>query len=81
MICQLNKKFFFCLYINGLICSIHCKSMKKSGVKAMEHGSEIWINQGHLQKHLNLENISDRTQYYSDEFKKMRCEIQECGKY
>ena len=26
-------------------------------------------------------NISDRTQYYSSEFKKMRCEIQECGNY
>ena len=32
-------------------------------------------------KILDIANISDRTQYYSDEFIKMRCEIQECGKY
>ena len=44
------------------------KAWRKNGVEAMEQGSEIWINQVHLQKHLNLENISDRTQYYSDEF-------------
>ena len=28
-----------------------------------------------------MANIADRSQYYSSEFKKMRCEIQECGKY
>ena len=27
-----------------------------------------------------IENIGDRTQYYFDKFKKMRCEIHECGK-
>ena len=32
-------------------------------------------------KKLDVANIADRTQYYSSEFKKMRCEIQECGKY
>ena len=32
-------------------------------------------------KKLGIANIGDRTQYYSDKFKKMRCEIQECGKY
>ena len=34
-----------------------------------------------MKKKLNVANIADRTQYYSSEFKKMRCEIQECGKY
>ena len=28
------------------------------------------MNQGHLQEKLDLSNISDRTQYYSDEFEK-----------
>ena len=28
-----------------------------------------------------ITNIADRTQYYSSEFKKMRCEIRDCGKY
>ena len=32
-------------------------------------------------KKLNIANIADRSQYYSSEFKKMRCEIQEYGKY
>ena len=35
----------------------------------------------HLQEKLDITNISDRCQYYSDEFKNMRREIQECGKY
>ena len=39
------------------------------------------INQGHLQEKLDLQNFSERTQYYSNEFEKMRCEIQECGNY
>ena len=30
---------------------------------------------------LNSVNNTNRTQYYSSEFKKMRSEIQECGKY
>ena len=55
------------------------KLWKKNGVEAIEYGSEIWINQGHLQKKLDIANIANRTQYYSSAFKKMRCEIQECG--
>ena len=53
----------------------------KNDVEVIEYGSEIWINQKHLEKKLDIANIADRTQYYSSEFKKMRCEIQECGKY
>ena len=33
-----------------------------------KNGAEKWINQGHLQEKRDLSNISDRTQYYSDEF-------------
>ena len=54
---------------------------RKNEVEVIEYGSEIWINQRHLQKKLGIANIGDRTQHYSDKFKKMRCEIQECGKY
>ena len=39
------------------------------------------INQKHLEIKIDIANIADGTQYYSSEFKKMRCEIQECGKY
>ena len=34
-----------------------------------------------MKKKLDTATIADRTQYCSDEFKKMRCEIQKCGKY
>ena len=54
---------------------------KKNQIEGTEHGGEIWINQGHLQEKLDIANISDRTQYSSSEFKKMKCEIQEGGKY
>ena len=54
---------------------------RKNDVKVIEYGGKIWINHMHLQEELGIANTADRTQYYSDEFKKMRCEIQECGKY
>ena len=41
---------------------------RKNGVEVREYGAEKWINQGHLQEKRDLSNISDRTQYYSDEF-------------
>ena len=53
----------------------------KNNIEVIKYGGKIWINQGHLQGKLGIANTVDRTQYYSDEFKKMRCEIQECGKY
>ena len=57
------------------------KNGKKNDAEAIEYGGEIWINQEHVQKKLDIANITDRFQYYSSEFKKMRSEIQECGKY
>ena len=44
--------------------------MEKNGVEAIECGGKIWVNQGHLQEKLDIANIGDRAQYYSDEFKK-----------
>ena len=57
------------------------EAWRKDDVEAMENAGEIWINQTHLQEKLHLANIADKTQYYSSEFKKMRCEIRECGNY
>ena len=48
---------------------------RKNDVEVIQYGVKIWINQGHLQEKLGIANIADRTQYYSNEFKKMRCEI------
>ena len=55
--------------------------MGKNDVEVIEYGGEIWIDQKDLEKKLDIANIADRTQYYYSEFKKMRCEIQECGKF
>ena len=57
------------------------KAWRKNDVQVIEYGCKIWTNQGHLQGKLGIANIADRAQYYSDKFKKLRCEIQKCGKY
>ena len=57
------------------------KTWRKNRVEAIKYMIRIWVNQGHLQEELDIANISDRIHYYSDEFKKMRCKIQECHKY
>ena len=57
------------------------KHRLKKGIKAIENGGEIRINQLQLEKKLGIRNISDKTQYYSSEFEKLRFEMQECGKY
>ena len=44
------------------------KAWEKNGVEVIEYGGEIWINQGHLQKKVDIANIVDRTQYYSSKF-------------
>ena len=56
-------------------------TQRKDSVEVIEFCGKIWINQRHLQEKLDIANLSVRTQYYSDEFKKMRCDIQECDKY
>ena len=55
--------------------------MGKKCFDVIEYCGEIWVNQKHLEKKLGIANISDKTQYYSSELKKMRCEIQKCGNY
>ena len=46
------------------------KHGKKNDVEVTEDSGEIWINQKHLEKKLDTENIADRTQCYSSELKK-----------
>ena len=57
------------------------KHGKKNDVEVTEYGGEIWINKKSQEKKLDIANTADRTQYYSSDFKKMSCQIQECGKY
>ena len=46
------------------------EAWNKNDVEVIEYGSEIWINQKHLDKNLYIVDIADRTQYYYSEFKK-----------
>ena len=58
-----------CVYVsNEHIYSIHCRSLGKNGVEAIEYGGEILINQGHLQEKLDIANIAERTQFYYSKF-------------
>ena len=57
------------------------KHRLKKGIKAIENGGEIRINQLQLERKLGIRNISDKTQCYSSEFENLRFEMQECGKY
>ena len=41
----------------------------KNDAEVIEYGGEIWINQKHLEKKLDIVNIADRIQYYFSEFK------------
>ena len=47
------------------------KTQKKNGVEAIRYNDKKWINEKHLEKALGYKNlVSNKTQYYSDEFKK-----------
>ena len=61
------------------MCTYSIKTWKKNDVEAIKHNSKKWINERHLEKALGYKNLAgNKTQYYSDEFKKRRCEIQDC---
>ena len=68
------------MYKMNVFTLLTARTWKKNDVEVIEYDGKIWINQGELGKNLDIANIADRTQYYSGELK-MRCEIQECGKY
>ena len=54
----------------------------KSDVEAIKHKSKIWMNEKDLEKALDCKNLaSNKAQYYSDEYKKRRCRIQDCEDY
>ena len=51
----------------------------KIDVEAIKYDGEKWINEKHLEKAVGYKNLAgNKTQYYSDEFKERRCEIQDC---
>ena len=56
------------------------KTWRKIGVEAIKYNDKKkWINEKHLETALGYKNlVGNKTQYYSDEFKKRRYEIQDC---
>ena len=46
------------------------KAWRKNDIETIKYGRETLVNQGHLQERLDITKISDRTQYYSNEFPK-----------
>ena len=76
-----NFLFFVYMYKMDSFALFTANPWRKNDVEVIEYIGKIWINQGHLQEELHLANISDKTQYYSSKFYKIRCEIQECGNY
>ena len=53
--------------------------MEKNDVEAIKHNGKKWINEKDLEKALGYKNSTgNKTQYYSNEFKKRRYEIQNC---
>ena len=76
-ICTIKKNIFFFVYMYKM----DWFEVVVGNVEVIKYGGKTWINQRHLQGKLGIPNIADITQYYSDEFKKMRCETPACGKY
>ena len=72
---QAIKKIYFlvCIYKMDSFALFTVNTWRKNDVEAIEYSAKIWINQSHLQEKLDIANISNRTQYYSDKFTKMRC--------
>ena len=59
--------------------SFSIKTWSKIGVEVIKYDGKKWINEKHLETALGYNNlVSNKTQYYSDEFKKRRYEIQDC---
>ena len=55
------------------------KTWSKIGVEVIKYNHKKWINEKHLETALGYKNlVGNKTQYYSDEFKKRRYEIQDC---
>ena len=54
----------------------------KIDVETIKYKGKKWINEKDLEKALGCKHLAgNKTQYYSDEFKKRRCKIQDCEDY
>ena len=60
---MLSKKkiFFLCIYKMNTFALFTAEEWKKMMLKLQNMDGEIWINQKHLEKKLDIANIADRT--------------------
>ena len=58
--------------------SFSIRIWNKTGVEVIKHNGRELINEKHLETALGYKNVVNKIQYYSDEFKKRRYEIQDC---
>ena len=58
--------------------SFSVRIWNKTGVEVIKHNGRELINEKHLETALGYKNVVNKIQYYSDEFKKRRYEIQDC---
>ena len=55
---------------------------KQNNIEAVKYNGKKWINEKCLEKALGCKNLAgNKTQYYSNKFKKRRYEIQQCEEF
>ena len=58
--------------------SFSIKTLSKIDVEVIKHNGKKWVNEKNLEIGLGYKYLVNNTEYYSDELKKRRCEIQDC---
>ena len=73
------KNFLLCIYKMN---TFSINTWTKNDVEAKKHNCKKWINEKALEKALGYKNLAgNKTQYYSNEFKKRRYGIQDCENF
>ena len=76
ILCHQKYIYIFLLCIKCIHIVSGCG--KKNNVETIKYNGKKWINEKHLEKTLGYRNLaSNKIQYYCDEFKKRRFEIQD----
>ena len=81
---HLHHQKIVCVCVCACVCvykmlTYSIKTWTKIGVEAVKYNGKKWINEKTLETALGYKNlVGNKTQYYSDKFKKERHEIQDC---
>ena len=74
-----KKNFFLCVCVCKML-TYSIKTWKNTiGVEVIKYNGKKWINEKNLETALGCKNLAgNKIQYYSEESKKRRYEIQDC---